>query len=139
MFQKILVPYDGSSFSDKALQVAIDMAKSYGEELLVLNVTPIPGVTVSAAMDIAMAAQVNVDSNDIIEQAKAIVGNADIKIDYIISMGNAAKTILNVAMEQKCGLIVMGNRGLTGLSELLMGSVSSKVVQLAKVPVMVVK
>lgn len=137
MFNKVLVPYDGSVFSDKALETAKGMAEAYGVQLLVLNVVPVPGVTAASAQEITDSGKLT--TNEVIEKAKAKLGDMAAKAEYKVAMGNAAKTILNVGMLEQCKLIIMGSRGLTGFSELLMGSVSTKVVQLAKIPVMVVK
>lgn len=137
MFSKVLVPYDGTSFSDKALKTAKEMAECYGVELLVLDVVAVPGVTASAASDITNADKLT--SNAVIEAAKKIVGDSDIKVTYKIAMGDVVKTIVNVCRAEQCKLVVMGNRGLSGISEVLMGSVSHKVVELSNIPVMIVK
>lgn len=137
MFNKVLVPYDATTFSDKALKTAKEMAECYGLELLVLNVVPVPGVTAGSAQDITNADKVT--TNAVIETAKEIIGDANIKVTYKISMGDAVKTIVNTCKAEKCKLIVMGNRGLRGISEVLMGSVSHKVVEQINVPVLIVK
>ncbi len=137
MFKKVLVPYDGTSFSNKALKTAKEMAECYDLELLVLDVVAVPGVTVASASDITNADKMT--TNPVIEAAKAIIGDSNIKVSYKIAMGDVVKTIVNVCRAEQCKLIVMGNRGLSGISEVLMGSVSHKVVELSNIPVMIVK
>lgn len=137
MFNKILVPYDGSPYSNKALATAAGMAKENGSQLLVLNVVPVPGVTISSAADITKMEQKQ--TNATLEQAKERLAAEGVEANFKIAMGPVAKTILGISQEQNCDLIVMGNRGIGGLSELLLGGISSKVVQLSEIPVMVCK
>ena len=64
---------------------------------------------------------------------------ADMKARKHVKSGNIAKTILAVADEQQSDMIIMGSRGLGLLRGVLIGSVSQKVVEESKIPVMVVK
>lgn len=53
--------------------------------------------------------------------------------------GNPAKLILSKAKKEKCDAIVMGSRGLSGIAEFFLGSVSTKVAQYSSIPVFIVK
>ena len=113
MFKKFLVPIDGSQTSFRALETAADMAKAVGGELIVIHVVPSNKV------------------NQLI-----VVGN---KPEFDMEFGDAAEMAVTVAREKGADAIVIGKRGLSGVEEFLLGSVSSKVAQLSPVPVIIVK
>lgn len=136
MFKKIMVPYDGSKWAEAALDVAIDMAQKYGSEIVLVTFQAVPVITVKIALD----------REDICNEAKKEQDGAREKMDKagipyssIVQCLDPAEGILRVSKEQNIDLIVMGSRGLSGLTELFLGSVSTKVVQLSKIPVLVCK
>ena len=69
------------------------------------------------------------------EKLQGFQGDAE----FLEEIGNPAERILEVCTAKGCDTIVIGSRGLSGVEEFLLGSVSSKVSQYAKVPVVVVK
>ena len=76
-----------------------------------------------------------------LEEERRLVDGPDLKypVETRLARGDAAEAILNAATELDCGLIVMGTHGRTGLSRLLMGSVTEYVVPRADCPVLAVK
>ena len=60
-------------------------------------------------------------------------------VEYILEVGHPSERILSVAKKTSCDAIVIGSRGLSGIAEFLLGSVSSKVSQYATIPVLIVK
>lgn len=74
-----------------------------------------------------------------LDMAKDKLGNYAGDVEYLEETGNPAELILDACKEKGCDTIVIGSRGLSGVEEFLLGSVSSKVSQYAKVPVVVVK
>jgi nucleotide-binding universal stress UspA family protein len=79
-------------------------------------------------------------AENIIDEAEAVAKRAGVKkIERVSMTGNPADRILEQAEESKVDLIVMGTRGLSNLSGLLMGSVSHKVIQFAPCACMTVK
>lgn len=136
MFKKILVPFDGSTCADGALDVAIDMAKKYSSDIILATIQPVPALTIRAALNQEGACA---EAQKEQSPAKEKLDKAGIKFTAVTECGDPAEAILKIAKEQQANVIIMGSRGLSGLSELLLGSVSTKVVQLAKVPVLVCK
>lgn len=136
MFHKILVPVDGSAASNKAVDYAIEMAQLADAEIRILSVVPDITPTLHGALagDLAMP-----DTTPVIEEIKEKLKGKDIKVHYEVRRGDIAEEILKCEKENGMDAVAMGNRGLSGLAELLLGSVSSKVVQLSKVPVVVLK
>lgn len=145
MFKKILVPVDGSQTSWKALDTARSLAEKYDGRLLVITVM-IPygsGSFLQMSLDQTLIDQNNAAMKKAgfatLDMAKDKLGSYAGDVDYLEETGNPAELILDACKEKGCDTIVIGSRGLSGVEEFLLGSVSSKVSQYAKVPVVVVK
>ena len=145
MFKKILVPVDGSQTSWKALDTARSLAEKYDGRLLVITVK-IPygsGSFLQMSLDQTLIDQNNAAMKKAgfatLDMAKDKLGSYAGDVEYLEETGNPAELILDACKEKGCDTIVIGSRGLSGVEEFLLGSVSSKVSQYAKVPVVVVK
>ncbi|WP_139651214.1 universal stress protein [Raoultibacter phocaeensis] len=138
---KILVAYDGSELSEKALDLAIGIALPNEETSLdIVNIVPIPLLNESQVSNLK-------DIIDMMmEDGKETLYAID---DKIASLGERANTLLltgtapatellKLANGGEYDLIVLGNRGLSGLKE-YMGSVSYKVFHASEIPVLVAK
>lgn len=140
MFKKILVPVDGSNHSINAVHNAIEVARGAEASLTLLAVDgcrPLKGPLAELANSEDLSRQ------EIFERVlESVVVKAnipdDINIDQRIRMGDPADNILAEADLTEADLIVIGRRGLGSFAELLLGSVSRKVLHLSKIPVMVV-
>ena len=141
MFEKILVAVDGSGHGANAVRCAADMARMSGGTLHLLAVDgcrPFKG-------PLAELAQLEDLSRSeiferVLESARAMAAlPADAKIEQTVRTGDPADEILAEANKIKADVIVVGRRGLGAYSELLLGSISRKIVHLAQVPVMVVQ
>ena len=145
MFKKILVPVDGSQPSWKALDTARSLAEKYDGRLLVITVM-LPygsGSFLQMSLDQTLIDQNNAAMKKAgfatLDMAKDKLGSYAGDVEYLEETGNPAELILDACKEKGCDTIVIGSRGLSGVEEFLLGSVSSKVSQYAKVPVVVVK
>jgi nucleotide-binding universal stress UspA family protein len=142
LYSKILVAYDGSVESDEALNHAIHLCECFSEaSLQVVHIYSIPSIIIGEAM-INPTPNLN---NELLTEALAVVDRAKSRVASIpqatveMVQGNAAITILAYAEERNMDLIVLGSRGLGGVREFVLGSVSHQVVQQARIPVLVVK
>ncbi|MDD7363147.1 MAG: universal stress protein [Peptoniphilus sp.] len=141
MYDKILVPIDGSRDSYCALREAESLAKAFHSKLYILTVLTdtnviehYPGNFLTTDFRQAQA----VRGENILEKAKDQL-DYDGEIETCYRIGRAAEEIVAAAEDHDVDLIVMGSRGLGGFSRTLLGSVSDKVLNLAKVPVLVNK
>jgi nucleotide-binding universal stress UspA family protein len=146
MFKKILIPTDGSPLSAQAANAGITFARSIGAEVVALNVTQPFAATIGFD---GMAAAYAITDEDYekaaAEQAdkylKAILDRAStagVKAEFrAVSNFNVADGIVLAAQESGCDLIFIGSHGRSGLSRLLLGSVTAKVLSLATVGVLV--
>ncbi len=76
---------------------------------------------------------------DAMNRTMAVFDKNQIKADRVIKIGNPAQEIVDFAQEEGFDLIVIGSRGMGNLKGIVLGSVSSKVIQLANCPVTIVK
>lgn len=135
MFERILVAVDGSEPSSRAVPIAGDLAFRYGGELIVFHARehdPVLGAEVespSEAMELVDA---------IVRELKDAGVSARGEV-VRVPHGTTPRAILDTAHDEHADLIVMGTRGLSDWSRLLLGSVAHKVVHLADVPVLVVR
>lgn len=156
-FQKILVPYDGSTFADKALENAIGIAKLAGAntQIILLHVTPhipIPltferpvysaktGKSIPLTQYIQeLSEEMEENASSMLEGEKRKYAHHDIKIETISLNGYPSEKIIGFANSEKVDLIVIGNVGLSGLSKVkALGSVSRNVSEIASCPVLIV-
>ena len=139
MFENILVAVDGSKHSDTAFDVAMDIAQKYGSQLFVLHVFQGgtgSGTLVSPGFEDDMRSI----GQQILNSYEAKVKERHLQnVRMLLQMGDAAQRIMETASEVKCGLVLIGSRGRGGFKELLLGSISHKVTNHARCPVLVVK
>lgn len=140
---KILIPLDGSSEAQRALDYVINQIDTFKSrpELLLLNVQ-----WKVASGNVKLF--INQDTiNDYyreqgmaaLQAARATLDAASLSYQYHISIGTPAESIVQYAREQAVDQIVMCRQGTGGLQTLLLGSVVAKVLQLADCPVLLVK
>lgn len=142
--KKILVAVDFSKLSYAALDYAIDLARELGARLTVLYVVePLEFAGVDVLGGTPIATQSIVDEH--LKQARRELERVKTKrlaglegATTAVRMGRPAEEIVAAAGKGKSNLIVLGTHGRSGLSHLLMGSVSERVVRHAQCPVVVV-
>lgn len=144
MFSKILVPSDGSTQAHKAAEVAADLAKSQGAQVIgVYVIDPFPFIGIGDASAVGLQAYMS--------EAQAAAGKSLSMIREMceargvpyagdtIERSTAYEGILETAEAEGCDLIVMGSHGRKGIQALILGSVAQKVLTHAKVPVLIIK
>lgn len=140
IMQKILVAHDGSKSSDKALKKAVEMAISLNASLTVLSVIPELYLTeLSDADRSRIFNALSKETAEAMEKIRKALSGKSIEVKTLIRQGDPAEKILETAQKMKADLIVTGSHGKHGTKKFLLGSVSSKVVDYSKCPVMVVK
>lgn len=144
MFSKIIVGLDGSEYSFKALDFAIDIAKKYQSQLILVHVVvrQIYAINPPEAGILAGTAIVR----ELEAEGKAILANGEnsvkahgLPVEIRLRQGVPAEEILRVAADEKVDLVVLGSRGLSQVKAFLLGSVSDKVSHHAKCPTLIVR
>jgi nucleotide-binding universal stress UspA family protein len=144
MYQRILVPTDGSDITAKAVQTAIGLARRLNGQLYVISVKePFPYSAISEmqptppqeffdAQERIAASRVK----QVVDQARA----ADIPCEaHTVEALHPWEAIVDHAQQQNCDLIVMASHGRRGMASLLLGSETQKVLTHTTIPVLVVR
>jgi nucleotide-binding universal stress UspA family protein len=137
MFSHILVAIDGSTYSQEALPAAVEMAKKFDSEILVVHVSEHDrGRAVVYTLETPAAATMMVANA--VEQLRnaGLVAKGQL-VD--VAAGHVAKAIIETAEANGNDLIVMGSRGLSDVQSMMLGSVTHKVMQTSVIPVLVVR
>lgn len=139
MFQKILIAFDGSEHAKRAARIAGDLARcqSPAELWLVCAMDPVPSELGKPYIDDIITNRSHA-GNHLLQQAHEIIGEG-VTIHDELLFDSPAESIMTVAVNQGCDLIIMGTRGMSGLRGLLMGSQLQKVIGLSEIPVLAVK
>lgn len=137
-FNKILVPIDGSVYSEIALKKACKIAQTFSSELFILSVVDIP-VEISTEYPDYLKELAYSGAKKFLEGAQKLAENLCKKVETDIREGNPAEEILSFIKEKGIETVVMGSHGRTGMKRLLMGSVAEKVLTFASNPILVSK
>ncbi len=137
-YKKILVPIDGSGHAEHACSHAIGLAGTEGEIVLLHCYGELPNLIGGDARDEVIAAS-EAEGRRYLAACGELCAKANVKYTGIVHNGNPGRMIAHIAKEEQCDLIVMGSRGLSDFSGMVMGSVSHRVLEYATTPVLIVK
>ena len=139
MFERILVPTDGSEGAEAVIERAVDIAETYGATIEALFVADsrIQGVVPEEAED-AVRTALQSEGEDAIKDIATVARERDVPINAVVREGIPHQAILEHAAENDVDLIVMGTHGRSGVERQLIGSVAERVVRMASIPVMTV-
>ena len=141
MFNRILVALDGSDHAQHALSVAIDIALKYGAHIQLLSVvhpntfmtSPYPPTSATIQlMEHALEAQ-RQHQQTLLSSALDELHrqHPQLECSLVIKEGRPADVIVQTVIDDHVDLIVLGSRGLGGIKQLFLGSVSDRVAELA--------
>ncbi len=145
MFEKILIPVDGSEESKKAVAIAKEMVENFGSSATLIYVLPPLTLIASAAPGEEKILQAipelinfrQKEGSDILD--RMIKEFPSGKAQKVLLEGHPARCIINYAKEGNFDLIIIGSRGMSRIAGFLLGSVSDAVVHHAHCPVLVVR
>lgn len=140
---KILIPVDGSANADRAVEYMIQYADKLKEapEVFLLNVQwKLALGNVKLFIDQTTVNEYYREQGAVaLAQARAKLDSAKFAYNYHISIGAPAEAVVRYSQEQHIDQIIMSAQGQDTLSNFLLGSTASKVVQMAQIPVLLVK
>jgi nucleotide-binding universal stress UspA family protein len=147
IFQKILVPTDGSRLSEKAVDKAIAIAKASGGMIVAMHVYPrfggSPYGTFGPSADILAEAHVRQQQFQAEKMFAAIEQQsraANVLVDTIlVESDDVHREIIAVAKRRKCDLICMASHGRRGVAGIVLGSETQKVLTHSAIPVLVLR
>ncbi|MFZ7127286.1 MAG: universal stress protein [Desulfobacterales bacterium] len=138
MFKRILVAYDGSAHSVAALEYALRMAETFEATLWIVHAYPQTSDMLGYEDFEKLVARRKAGGETVLKDARQKVGDTTVEITEDLIEGPEAEAILSVAKVRNIELIVMGTRGMGTLEGIMFGSVSRKVSNHSKCPVMLV-
>jgi nucleotide-binding universal stress UspA family protein len=146
VFASILVGTDGSETAQTAVRRAIELAAGLRASLQIVSAyEPVAderlrGGQLDARDDVQWMINPHAEAVALLEQARAEAREAGVaEVETFARQGDAADAILDVAEEQGCDLVVVGNKGMTGAKRFLLGSVPNKVSHHAPCSVLIVR
>lgn len=154
MFKKILVAVDGSEYSRRALDYAMELAKKFRGSITLVHVysATVPVVTsmdtmsgpsITPPVSSEMAAKITEEAEKrgrrVLDEAEKLVKSRGVSVDSILVEGDAVREIVRLAKEKNVELIVSGHRGQGRLREVLLGSVSEGLSHKATCPVLIIR
>jgi len=139
LFEKILVPLDGSENSMRALENAIHIAKKFNGKITLIHMYSISACRHAGIYFDKCVQEIREIGAGILEDGEKRVKAEGVQVETLLREGHVVEEILKATREGKFNLIVMGARGISRIKEIVMGSVSDGVTRHAPCPVLVVK
>jgi nucleotide-binding universal stress UspA family protein len=141
MLAKILMPIDGSDNSLRALDYAFFLAKKADSSVTAIHVIENPPTVYIESQKLLndLMSKYRIESAQILDRCKQMAEKKGVKIETVIVEGDPASNITNYAQKENIDLIIIGSRGLGRFKEMMLGSVSNKVLHHAKCSVLIVK
>ena len=139
MFAKILVAVDGSETSKKAFDQSVFLAQKCSSKLYVVHVVLDWEYGGDSAATFELIDEIIANGRELLERCKTLALKSNVQVETLLEQGDYAHEIIEVAKRNDCNVIIMGSRGMSPIKELLLGSVSLKVMHHASCPVMIVR
>ena len=133
LFQRVLVPVDGSRYMSGIVAHGIAIAKKTNSSLTFLYV-----VNVEPATTLELERQKE-SSMRIPEECRRKAAAEDVSASSRVEVGSPAETIVEIAVRERFDLVIIGSRGYSRLKTLFVGSVADEVMEQASCPVLLVK
>ena len=140
--QHFLVPVDFSNYSASALDYAIDLAKKLGARITLVHVIhamPLGVPEAGVALPVSYWQEIETEVSQMLEEQRKRIQHAGLRGETVVAHGVPFQEIIKVAKAKNADLIIMGTHGRTGISHILLGSVTEKVLRLAPCPVLVTR
>lgn len=141
MFTNVLVPVDGSDNSYRALDAALLFSEKLGSNITVVNVmeqVPITHIESEKLLSELLEAYKK-ENQEILSKCSRIATEKGLSIKTLLLQGNPASVILDYCKKENFELIVMGSRGMGKFKQLILGSVSSKIVHHCQCAVLLIR
>jgi nucleotide-binding universal stress UspA family protein len=145
MFNKILVPTDGSESALKAAQYALVLAQQFNGSITLIHIVQqyynLPSLAIwdAVAMPPSVINDIEEMGRNILNNTRQALGDTTVKVYTRLEYGQPAERIVRIAKNEGFSEIILGNRGLSGFNQLLLGSVSNQVAYHASCPVLIIK
>jgi nucleotide-binding universal stress UspA family protein len=138
-YHSLLVPFDGSESSRKALTRACELSKADGAEVSVLYVIPRYEEMMDFFKTETIKKSLYREAEKIVGGAKDLAAALGVQIKAVVQDGRAGDKIVEIADTMKHDLIVVGTHGWSGMNKAIMGSTAERVIAYASCPILIAK
>jgi nucleotide-binding universal stress UspA family protein len=138
-FSKILVAVDGSKYAKKAFDKSMYLAQKCDSKIDLIHVVDDSTHGGDNATAFELIEEIKEKGSKLLERCKNQAIKNNIVTKTLLEIGDPAQVIVDISNKNTYDLIIMGSRGMSTFKELLLGSVSLKVMDHARCPVMIVK
>ena len=141
-FEQILVPYDASSYANRAFDDALKIAEKFGSKITVLTVlgTKVENTGISLKRAIEIQEEHEDAATKILKDLEVLAKEKGVEFSFKVNYEPYPyKGIVNFSNSNSMDLIVIGTHGRSGIKKALLGSVASGVVEHANCPVLIIK
>ena len=140
LYDRILVPTDGSTSSRPAIEHSVDLASAHEATIhgvYVINTASFASIPTEGTWE-GVSEMLEREGKEALEEIAEIAGERDVPVECVQLDGAPSREIVRYAEKHGCDLIVMGTHGRGGIDRLLLGSVAEKVVRSSRIPVLTV-
>lgn len=139
VFNKVLIPYDGSEPSKRAAEKALELAEDQGAEVAGLKVISFTGEVISPSDRVWDTIESNMEekARDLLGDLEDMASDRGIDVELEVMDGSPESSIVDFAEDWGADLIVLGKHGKHGVGKALLGSTVSRVLRKAPCTVMV--
>lgn len=138
VYDKIMVPLDGSKLSEAALEPALELARLSGAKLALVQAYSVPGLIPGEGPEYRREFAVKQAEEHLDRVAPALKASG-VEPEIVVAEGDPASVILDTAERLGVDLIVMSTHGRSGLGRWVLGSVAEKVVRHCHCKVMMIR
>ncbi|MFQ5440020.1 MAG: universal stress protein [Nitrosopumilaceae archaeon] len=137
-FKKILVPLDGSKYSEKVLERACEISMAFDSKIILLYVVEknLPLNLLDRKESLTILRNFGEKT---LKKGNEILLKKEITAKLLLKEGNIVSEIEKVVKKENCNLIIVGNKGLGSVTRFLLGSVSNKLAQISSCSLLIVK
>jgi nucleotide-binding universal stress UspA family protein len=141
MYEKALVPLDGSELAECALPHVMNLVKKgVAEEVILLDVVEIPSVLLEEGFDYYTFKNAQLSrAQKYLSDLESKLSAEGVKVKVEVLEGNTAQSIIEYSKENAVNIIVLATHGYTGMKQLMFGSVALRVLHDAHVPVLLIR
>lgn len=145
MYKKVLIPTDGSAFSSSVASAGVEFSKQINAEIVGIYVAPeyqypiyVEVIPPSYPSDEEYQVSMRKAGDSYLARIREAAEAAGLKFSGLVVFSDAtAHEIAHAAEQHHCDLIFMGSHGRSGWGQLLLGSVTAKVLSICQIPVLV--
>jgi nucleotide-binding universal stress UspA family protein len=131
MFERVMVPTDGSEFAARSEDIAIEIAKKFNSTLVVVHVIDDKLIYPFEVLED--------EGKSILKKVREKAEKEELTIEEVLLVGSPTHDMEKIVKKTESDLVVIGTHGKTGLEKLILGSVAESALKTVKAPVLLVK